>query len=77
MLKSMGVLLLASGEAGLDLNRKEKRKREKDEEKRRMRLRVSKMTSASVAWVEALQKRSLKSRKLGPLFICIFFQIFL
>lgn len=42
MLKSMGVLLLASGEAGFDLNRKEKRKREKDEEKRRMRLRVLK-----------------------------------
>lgn len=35
MLKSMGVLLLASGEAGFDLNRKEKRKRKKDEEKRK------------------------------------------
>lgn len=42
MLKSMGVLLLASGEARFDLNRKEKRKREKDEGKRRMRLRVLK-----------------------------------
>lgn len=42
MLKSMGVLFLASGEAGFDLNRKEKRKREKEEEKRRMHLRVLK-----------------------------------
>jgi len=32
MLKSMGLLLLALGEAGFDLNTKGKRKREKDEE---------------------------------------------
>jgi len=35
MLKSMGVLLLASGEAGFDLNKKEKRKEKKMRKKRK------------------------------------------
>lgn len=66
MLKSMGVLLLASGEAGSDLNRKEKRKREKDEEKRRMRWRVLKWLALQLPGWRYFKRGVWKAENWGP-----------